>query len=113
MKHVPRMIKSPWLPRDVNGKKVLVRAVTLSGLELNRVAEIVASGLNPEGLMHIEIIVTYDSRPWEKTQAVFLLSERQAKRLKRSDNDEYDFVYEGILEPEAVMDERRLEKVNQ
>jgi hypothetical protein len=96
----PRMIKSPWLPREINGKKILVDAVTMSGLGLKGIAEIVASGLNPDGLMHIEIIVTHDSAPWQKTQAVYLLSERQAKRIKRAESEDYDFVYEGRLEPD-------------
>ena len=96
----PRMIKSPWLPSEINCKKILVDAITMSGLGLKGVAEVVASGLNPNGLMHIDIIMTYDSGPWQKTQAVYLLSERQAKRIKRAEGKEYDFVYQGRLEPD-------------
>ena len=96
----PRMIKSPWLPHEINGKKILVDAVTMSGLGLNGVGEIVASGLNPDGLMHIDIIATYDSGPWQKTQAVYFLSERQATRIKRAEGEDYDFVYKGRLEPD-------------
>src|SRR5438045_2425137 len=92
---LPRMIKSPWLTGEMNGKKILVDAVTMSGLGLKGIAEIVASGLNPNGLMHIDIIVTYDSGPWQRTQAVYLLSERQAKRIKPAVSKDYDFIYEG------------------
>ena len=94
------MIKSQWLPRDLNGRKILVDAVTTSGPGLKGIADIVTSGLNPDGLMHIDIIATYDSGPWQKTQAVYLLSEHQAKRIKRAEGEEYDFVYEGRLEPD-------------
>lgn len=96
----PRMIKSPWAPDQINGKKILLDAVTNEGFGLNGIAEIVTSGLNPSGLMHVDIIATYDSGPYEKTQAVYFLSEPQARRIKRAENEEYDFVYEGVLRPD-------------
>jgi len=48
------MINSPWLPHEINGKKILVDAVTMSGFGLKGVAEIGASGLNPDGLTRTE-----------------------------------------------------------
>ena len=101
-RNIPRMIKSPWLPEELDGKKVRVKAVTPYGLEFEGVTGIRTSGLNPDGLMSIEIIFDYATVPVPtRSQSGFRLSEFQAKRLKRSESDEYDFVYEGILQAES------------
>src|SRR5207244_12711657 len=44
-RNIPRMIKSPWLPEELDGKKVRVKAVTPYGLEFEGVTGIRTSGL--------------------------------------------------------------------
>ena len=95
------MIKSPWTREELNGKKVRVTAVTPDGREFDGVTRVSTSGVNPDRLMSIEIIFDYATVPVpRRAQSGFRLSEQQAKRLKRSENAEYDFLYEGVLRAE-------------
>ena len=92
----PRMIKSPFSRQQIDGKRVYAKA----DRELPEEGIIRASDLNPLGLMSVELVFTYFSKPAQKTDAVFRLSERQVNQLKPSPDDRYDFIYDGILKPD-------------
>jgi hypothetical protein len=99
-----RWIKPPFSYDDLHEKRVFARFTTEADGSYSGTGKIRVRR-NPQGLLALDLVFTRVDRPYQWTDFVFHLSERQANHLQRAASDaSYDYLYDGHLSPDNQPD---------
>lgn len=115
----PQWITPPFAAAELNDKKVFARFVIKDGSGYEGVGIIRARTRPPvDSLAAIELVFTRRDSPYQFTDMVFFLTAAQAAKLKRVEGKDYDFEFEGLLEPSRSLSlkaelQQRLDRIDE